>query len=63
MYCYLRWRNHDEVSGSLQAMADAQCGEDTIRDFRLVLELQNEKLKIHWSQDFSTTELLSCNEP
>lgn len=63
VYCFLRWRNHDEVSGLLQAMADAQCGEDTIRDFRLVLELQNEKLRIHWSSDFSTKELQSCSGP
>ena len=54
--------HRDDANDSLQAMADAQCNEDTIRDYRRVLELQAKKLRIHWSKDFSTAALQSCIE-
>ena len=60
VYCYMRWRNKSDGTYGLQAMAEAQCGEDTIRDYRLVLELREETLRIHWSADFSTASLQLC---
>ena len=60
IYCYLQWRDQSPATSGIQAIADAQCGEDTLREYRLVLELQNETLRIHWSADFSTPDLQMC---
>lgn len=60
IYCYLQWRDQSPGLSGLQAIADAQCGEDTLREYRLVLELQHETLRIHWSSDFSTAGLQRC---
>ena len=44
----------------MEAMALAQCGEDDLRDYRLVLRRQGGRLHIRWSEDFTTGELLAC---
>ena len=58
--CYILWRQHSSDAGSTQVHAFAQCGEDSLRDYRLFLKLHDGKLRIRWSEDFTTPELQAC---
>ena len=59
-HCYLTWLGQSNGDGGLEALALAQCGEDLLRDYRIVLSLREERLQIHWSADYSTPELRVC---
>ena len=61
IYCYLTWRSRFPLANGLEVHALAQCGEDTLREYDLVLRLQHDQLRLHWSQDFSTRPLLRCD--
>ena len=61
LYCYLRWLGEDSAGAGLTVYADAQCGEDTLRDYRLLLRLRQQRLRITWSPDFTTGELRRCD--
>lgn len=60
IYCYLSWRGQDNNGARLRAYAVAQCGEDDLREYRLTLRLQQDSLRIRWSDDFVTRELMAC---
>ena len=60
LYCYLSLYEHKYDGNSIEAFALAQCGEDNLRDYRLNLKLLNGKLRISWSQDFTTQALMTC---
>jgi hypothetical protein len=60
VYCYLLWHEHEHDADSLQATALAQCGEDNLREYSLVLSLRQQQLRIRWSDDFTTRALEAC---
>ena len=60
LYCYMSWREQYSDAKATQADAFAQCGEDGIRDYRILLTLRDGKLRIRWSEDFTTGELQAC---
>jgi len=60
VYCYLSWHEKRHDGDGLQAHALAQCGEDNLREYRLTLRLQQERLRIRWSDDFTTRALEAC---
>ena len=60
LYCILAWRGEAQIDGETRYFADAQCGEDDLRDYRISLELRQRRLQIRWSDDFSTTALQAC---
>ena len=60
LYCYLAWRGQTRVDGETRYFADASCGEDDLRDYRLTLELRDRRLQIRWSEDFTTAALEAC---
>ena len=61
IYCYLSWRGRESKNGITRAWADARCGEDDLRDYRLQLELRERRLSIRWSEDFIVSQLQSCS--
>ena len=60
IYCYLAWYEQTGDAVGNQAFAFAQCGEDHLRDYQLEMNLHDGKLRIQWSQDFTTRELQAC---
>ncbi len=60
IYCYLSWHDEQRDSNGLLAHALAQCGEDSLREYRLLLHLKQDKLRIRWSDDFTTRALEAC---
>lgn len=60
IYCYLSWQHHRASGGNIEAYVSALCGEDDIRDYRLLMKLQAGSLQIRWSPDFITGQLQAC---
>ena len=60
VYCYLGWREQFTNASGAQAHAVAQCGEDSLRDYQVFLDLRDGSLRIRWSEDFTTRELQAC---
>ena len=60
LYCSMAWRGENRVDGETRYFADASCGEDDLRDYRLTLELRDRRLRIRWSDDFTTAALEAC---
>lgn len=61
IYCYLSWQgNYADDTGS-ETHALAQCGEDSLREYRIVLRLEKSRLRIHWSESYSTPTLERCD--
>ncbi|MDH3761757.1 MAG: hypothetical protein OEU50_12305 [Gammaproteobacteria bacterium] len=60
IYCYLSWHDAEQVGDDFRVYALAQCGEDNLREYQLKLNLQQQKLRIRWSDDFTTRALEAC---
>lgn len=60
IFCSLAWRGQETAAGEVRAWADARCGEDNLRDYRLQLRLRASRLEIRWSPDFVARDLRSC---
>ncbi len=60
IYCYLSWQASFAREAGSQTHALAQCGEDTLREYRLVLWLDDAALRIRWSASYTTPELRRC---
>lgn len=60
IYCHLQWQGHSSLGTVTRAQALAQCGEDTLREYQISLNLENKKLIVRWSKDFSTKALEAC---
>ena len=60
LYCFLSWRGETRVGGQPLYYAEARCGEDDLRDYRLSFELRDKRLRIYWSEDFTTAALEAC---
>lgn len=61
IYCYLSWRASYALDDASETHALAQCGEDTLREYRIVLRLHQSGLRIRWSESFSTALLSRCD--
>ncbi len=61
IFCYLSWQGHFPNGPGSEIHALAQCGEDTLREYRLVLRLENSRLQIRWSDSYSTPKLERCD--
>lgn len=61
IYCYLNWQAHTPVESGSETLAFAQCGEDTLREYRLQLLLVQDRLRIRWSDDYTTPLLQRCD--
>lgn len=62
-HCLINWRASWPTGNGLQAQAFAQCGEDLIREYRIVLILDSDTLQIRWTDDYSTSSLRRCTLP
>lgn len=61
MYCLVRWLNQQNDEQELRARAYLQCGEDNLRDYQVFFKLKDDKLRIRWSEDFTTDNLQRCD--
>ncbi len=60
IYCYLSWQEPEQTDDGMRVYAFAQCGEDNLREYRLMLQLEQGRLRIRWSEDFTTRALEAC---
>jgi len=60
IYCHISWRGQRRDGDETRAWADARCGEDDLRDYRLQFSLQARRLQIRWSPDFVARGLEFC---
>lgn len=60
VYCHLGWRGQREKDGVIEAFALARCGEDDLREYPLLLQLDGGILRIRWSDDYTTPKLRAC---
>ena len=60
IYCYLAWQAHQARDNGSETFALAQCGEDTLREYRIFLLLDEPRLRIRWSDTYSTPPLTRC---
>ncbi len=60
IYCYLTWLSNQPMANGSETQAFAQCGEDSLREYRIFFLLQGQQLRIRWSADFTTPALERC---
>ena len=60
IYCYLAWQANYPRAGGFETHAFAQCGEDTLREYRIVLLFDGEALRVRWSDTYTTPALSRC---
>lgn len=60
IYCYVAWQAHQVLEGRSETHAFAQCGEDTLREYRIFLLLDRGQLRIRWSESYTTPVLSRC---
>ena len=60
VHCQVNWLGEQTVPDGKRFHAMAQCGEDDLRDYRLLMQLSEEGLSIRWSLDYSTAVLQRC---
>lgn len=60
VYCHMTWYTIEMTARGGEVHALAQCGEDGLREYRVVLRLAQARLWIDWSPDFTTPALRAC---
>jgi len=60
VWCRLTWFPVERRADGLFTGAYAQCGEDSVRDFLLRLELSGETLTLRWGLTLSNGPLAGC---
>ncbi len=60
IYCLVAWQANYPRAGGAETHVFAQCGEDTLREYRMILLLNGETLRIRWSDTFTTPMLSRC---
>ena len=60
IYCRISWQSHHDDDTVTQARAMVQCGEDSVRDYRVSFRLQQGLLQMRWSEHFTTRPLERC---
>ncbi len=61
VYCYVAWQAHHARDARTETQALAQCGEDSLREYRIFLLLEERQLRIRWSDSYTTPALSRCN--
>jgi len=61
VWCRLSWLTVTENSDGVVALAHAQCGEDSARDYRITFELIEDSLNIRWNLSLKNGPLLRCD--
>lgn len=59
-WCRLNWLPVEPREDGYRARARALCGEDTVRDYALGLELSGDELTLRWGFLLSNTQLARC---
>ena len=59
-YCWINWLGHRELQSGAQTHAILQCGEDTLRSYDVLFRIEQDRLRIRWSKDFTTRALERC---
>ena len=62
VWCRLSWLSVTENTDGVVALAQAQCGEDSIRDYRITFELIESELNIRWTLSLKNGPLLRCDK-
>jgi len=62
VWCRLSWLSITENTDGVFALAQAQCGEDSIRDYRITFELIESELNIRWNLSLKNGPLLRCDK-
>lgn len=60
VWCLLNWFPVDARDGGLFSAARAQCGEDSLREYLLRMELSGEALTLRWSLLLKNGPLRRC---
>lgn len=60
LYCALRWGPVEKRGTSFFTGATAQCGEDSIRDYFIGMDLANDELRLRWEFPLSNGPLRRC---
>ncbi|MEM7206650.1 MAG: hypothetical protein AAF434_02385 [Pseudomonadota bacterium] len=60
IYCFLSWHKQETLGNTINTYAFARCGEDAVRDYRIVLALKSNTLQIRWSPQYDTKPMQMC---
>ncbi len=60
IYCLVTWQASHRRGDGRETLAFAQCGEDTLREYRVLLSLDDGRLQIRWSDTYTTPPLSRC---
>ncbi len=60
LWCRLNWFPIEVRKDGLFSGAQAQCGEDSVRDYLLGMRLSNDKLTLRWGFPLSNGPLKRC---
>lgn len=60
VYCLVTWQANHARDGRVETQAFARCGEDTLREYQIFLLLDAGRLRIRWSDSYTTPALSRC---
>jgi len=60
VWCRLTWNNTSSESNDLFLQAFGQCGEDSVRGYRINFRLRGDKLTLSWNQWHKVGPLMRC---
>jgi len=62
VWCRLNWWSVDQLNeGGMTALAQAVCGEDIERDYKIRFNLRDDTLTIVWDWEFQNGPLKRCS--
>ena len=61
LYCYLQWTGVSRGEAGLRVHANTLCGEDAVRDYRLIFNLADDGLRIIWSLSYASGPMQRCD--
>ena len=60
LYCWIIWLGQGQSDTGTWTRAHLQCREDSLRAYDSVFHLSGDRLRIRWSDDFTTPALMRC---
>ncbi len=60
IWCRLKWYPMQRREGGVFTAAQAQCGEDSVRDYYLRMELSDDRLTLRWNFLLSNGPMVRC---
>ncbi len=60
VWCRLNWSNAFSESNGLFVQAFGQCGEDSVRSYRINFRLRGDKLTLSWNEWHKVGPLMRC---